>query len=197
MNAHDVFLRFTPIVDGDHPKVRALAHDLAGGQQDPTAVARVCFDWVKHEIRHTVDYQCENVTCSASDVLRERTGFCYAKSHLLAALLRANRIPAGFVYQRLALDNRGSAFCLHGLNAVWLADVGWYRVDARGQRDDLKAEFDPPREVLPYTNGVRGEQLFPQIAADPLPLVIDSLRRYRTRTELERNLPDDININPK
>jgi len=37
------------------------------------------------------------VTCKASDVLIYGTGYCYAKSHLLAALLRANAIPAGFV----------------------------------------------------------------------------------------------------
>jgi diadenosine tetraphosphatase ApaH/serine/threonine PP2A family protein phosphatase len=33
------------------------------------------------------------------------------------------------VYQRLALDARGEAFCLHGLNAVWLPKIGWYRID--------------------------------------------------------------------
>jgi len=39
------------------------------------------------------------VTCSASEVLREGTGICFAKSHLLAALLRAVGIPAGLCYQ--------------------------------------------------------------------------------------------------
>jgi len=145
---------------------------------------------VRDEVRHSVDYRLDPVTCSASEVLQERTGFCYAKSHLLAALLRASGIPAGFVYQRLALDDLGHAFCLHGLNAVWLPEVGWYRIDARGNRADLRATFDPPREVLPYAVAVPGERLFPQVWAEPVPLVIDALRRHRTRAELEANLPD-------
>ncbi|WP_338430147.1 transglutaminase domain-containing protein [Synechococcus elongatus] len=37
-------------------------------------------------------------------MLEYRTGYCYAKSHLLVALLRACSIPAGFCYQRLSFD---------------------------------------------------------------------------------------------
>lgn len=32
-------------------------------------------------------------------------GICFAKSHLLAALLRCKSIPAGFCYQKLILDD--------------------------------------------------------------------------------------------
>ena len=49
---------------------------------------------------------------------------CYAKSHLLAGLLRANGIPAAFVYQRLRLNDDGPLFCLHGLNGAYLPDIG-------------------------------------------------------------------------
>jgi len=153
-------------------------------------VIRACFEWVRDRIPHTVDAGLDPVSCSASEVLREGTGFCYAKSHLLAALLRANGVPAGFVYQRLALDERGTRFCLHGLNAVWLPAAGWYRLDPRGNREDLRAEFDPPREVLPYACRVSGERLFPGIRAEPLTLVVDALWRHRTRAALEANLPD-------
>jgi transglutaminase-like putative cysteine protease len=143
------FLRVTPVIDWDQPPVLALAGELGQAGCSQVDVARACFEWVRDEIAHSSDHGLDPVTCSASDVLKERTGFCYAKSHLLAALLRANGIPAGFVYQRLALDARGEAFCLHGLNAVWLPEIGWYRIDPRGNRRDLIAGFDPPREMLP------------------------------------------------
>jgi hypothetical protein len=42
---------------------------------------------------------------------------------------------------------------LHGLNAVYLMDYGWYRVDPRGIRTDISAQFEPPRERLPFTPG--------------------------------------------
>lgn len=180
-------------MDWRHPAVRALARGLARGR-GPLGVVRACFEWVRDRIPHTVDGGLDPVTCSASEVLREGTGFCYAKSHLLAALLRANGVPTGFVYQRLALDPRGTTFCLHGLNAVWLPAVGWYRLDARGSRADLRADFDPPREVLPYACRVRGERVFPGIWAEPHGIVVEALRRHRTRAVLEANLPDAADL---
>jgi transglutaminase-like putative cysteine protease len=194
MNPAEPFLRVTSVVDGDHPEIRELAHELSRGRESQQDVARACFEWVRDEVRHTVDYRLDTVTCAASEVLKERTGFCYAKSHLLAALLRVNGIPTGFAYQRLALDDQGSAFCLHGLNAVWLPQVGWYRLDPRGNRNDLQAHFDPPREVLPFACVVPGERLFPRAWAEPLPIVVEALRRYRTRMELEANLPDAADL---
>ena len=185
----------TQVVDWRHPAVGALARTLARGR-GPLGVIRACFEWVRDRIPHTVDAGLDPVTCSASEVLREGTGFCYAKSHLLAALLRANGVPAGFVYQRLALGEGGGAFCLHGLNAVWLPAVGWYRLDARGNRADLSADFDPPREVLPYACRVRGERLFPGVRAEPLGIVVEALRRHRTRAVLERHLPDATDLDP-
>jgi GNAT superfamily N-acetyltransferase len=188
MTALEPFTRATTVVDWRHRAVRSRARDLARGRG--SATVRACFEWVRDRIPHTVDHGLERVTCAASEVLREGTGFCYAKSHLLAALLRANGIPTGFVYQRLALDDRGERFCLHGLNAVWLPQTGWYRLDARGNRDDLHAACDPPREVLPYACRRPGERLFAGIRAEPLPLVIEALRTHRTRAVLEANLPD-------
>ena len=191
MTTLEPFRRATAVVDWDQPEVLAVALQLARGKVLPVDVARSCFEWVRDEVSHTVDYRLEQVTCTASEVLRERTGFCYAKSHLLAALLRANGIAAGLVYQRLALDRQAMGFCLHGLNALWLPDVGWYRIDARGNRDDLRAGFDPPREHLPFACVVPGEQLFSEVWAEPLRRVVDALRRHATRGEFEANLPGE------
>jgi transglutaminase-like putative cysteine protease len=191
LTALEPFGRATTVVDWRHPVIRALARELSRGRRS-VEVARACFEWVRDRIPHTVDHGLDRVTCAASEVLREQTGFCYAKSHLLAALLRANDVPTGFVYQRLALDDQ--RFCLHGLNAVWLPEVGWYRVDPRGNREDLRADFDPPREVLPYACQRQGERLFAGIWAEPLPVVVNALRRHRTRVDLETNLPDAADL---
>ena len=122
------YLAATDVIDWQHPAVLAQAAELAAGQLGEGTVAKACFEWVRDHIHHSVDYQLNPVTCRASDVLAHRTGYCYAKSHLLAALLRANGIPAGFCYQRLSIDDSGAPYCLHGLNAVYLNDFGWYRV---------------------------------------------------------------------
>ncbi len=109
-----------------------------------------CFEFVRDSIKHSWDYQLNPVTCKASDVLLYGTGYCYAKSHLLAALLRANHIPAGLCYQRLTIENDVPPYCLHGLNAVYLKQHGWYRMDARGNKAGVNAEFVPPIEKLAF-----------------------------------------------
>ncbi|MEZ0154964.1 MAG: transglutaminase family protein [Candidatus Reddybacter sp.] len=49
---------------------------------------------MRDQISHSLDSQQNPVTYRASSVLEYGTGYCYAKSHLLVALLRANSIPA-------------------------------------------------------------------------------------------------------
>jgi transglutaminase-like putative cysteine protease len=186
----DPYLRHTDVIDWRHPDVSALAATLAEGAGDRLLVARRCFEWVRDEIKHSRDYGLQAVTCTASDVLRIGSGYCYAKSHLLAALLRANRIPAGFCYQRLTKDGIGPPFCLHGLNAVYLPDFGWYRIDARGNNAEVQADFRPPEEKPAYPIAVAGEADLPEIHVDPLPAVIQALRAYETADALWEALPD-------
>jgi hypothetical protein len=176
------------VIDLGSSEVTRLAARLAAG--DDKATAERCFRFVCEEIKHSFDYQLNPVTCSASEVLAHRTGYCYAKSHLLCALLRVNKIPAGLCYQRLSGDGIGGPYCLHGLNAVFLPNVGWYRVDARGNRDDIDAQFTPPDECLAFATDLPGEYDLPDIYPTPLPTIISALRQHDTWDSLYRNLPD-------
>lgn len=182
------YLESCDIVDFHDPAVLRLSGDLTG--DDERSTAQRCFESVRDEIRHSSDYKLNPVTCAASDVLLHKTGYCYAKSHLLCALLRANRIPAGMCYQRLTINGDAPPFCLHGLNAIFLSDVGWYRVDARGNRSDICAEFCPPREQLAFTTNHPGESDLPDIHARPLPIVVNCLNSYGTWDQVFNNLPD-------
>jgi transglutaminase-like putative cysteine protease len=186
----EIYLQTSEIIDWQNPAIVELAKTLALGQSDPIAIARSCFEWVRDEIRHSYDYQMNPVTCRASDVLRYGTGYCYAKSHLLAALLRANKIPAGLCYQRLSLDDTGAPYCLHGLNAVYLPEIGWYRMDARGNRSGVDAQFTPPVEQLAFKIQLPEEAEFPIIFAEPLNIVVAALERHLLWDELLKNLPD-------
>jgi transglutaminase-like putative cysteine protease len=184
------YLSASTYIDFETPDVRAAARRLAEGRASEAEVARACFEFVRDEIRHSVDFKLNPVTCKASDVLRHGTGYCYAKSHLLAALLRANGIPAGLCYQRLSVGTEGAPYCLHGLNAVYLKDTGWYRIDARGNKSGIDARFDPPRERLAFPVREREERMLPEIWAEPLPVVVETLARYDTWDQVLDNLPD-------
>lgn len=66
-------------------------------------------EFVRDSISHSADINEDAITCNASEVLKSGHGICFAKSHLLAALLRCKSVPAGFCYQKwIRLDARGS-----------------------------------------------------------------------------------------
>ncbi len=186
----DNYLKHTDVIDWQHPLVLAKAKELAIAGEDPIVIAGSCFEWVRDHIKHIDDYNIQEVSCSASEVLKSGSGICYAKSHLLAALLRANSIPTGFCYQRLSRDDIGPPFCLHALNAVHLPGYGWYRIDARGNKEGVNAQFMPPDEQLAFSVQIRGEVNLPEIWYDPLPVIVEVLRQYNTKDELWENLPD-------
>ncbi|HEY6464954.1 MAG TPA: transglutaminase family protein [Candidatus Acidoferrales bacterium] len=190
MQPLDLFLRATEIVDWQNPAVFAKSRELASGAPDQTEVARRCFEWVRDDIQHSSDFHRNPVTCVASDVLKEGTGYCYAKSHLLAALLRANGIPTGFSYQRLSVYDNGAPYSLHGLNAVQLPEFGWYRIDARGNKPCVNAQFHPPTEQLAFHLNFPEERAFPEILPDPLPIVVNALHAHETWDAMLANLPD-------
>ncbi len=184
------YLSPSEVIDWSDPKILALAKQIASGHKTSTAIAKACFEWVRDEIFHSFDYQMNPVTCRASDVLRYRTGYCYAKSHLLAALLRANKIPAGFCYQRLSIDDQGAPYSLHGFNAIHLPEIGWYRVDVRGNKEGVDAQFSPPQERLAYGTRFAEEADFQAILAEPLQMVVEALQAQNTWDDMLHNLPD-------
>jgi len=184
------YLAASQTIDCDHPAVADKARQLAVGCATEEAIALSCFEFVRDHIRHSGDFQLNPVTCVASDVLLHRTGYCYAKSHLLAALLRANSIPAGLCYQRLSLGAATAKFCLHGLNAVYLKQHGWYRIDPRGNKPGVEARFSPPQESLAFPMLGEWELDLPEVWPEPLPVVIHALTAHATVEEVGNNLPD-------
>lgn len=190
MTAMKEFLQATAIIESDHPAIVAAAAEIAGDAATDEEVARRCFLWVRDTVRHSSDCDIPVVTCTASEVLQHRVGFCYAKSHLLAALLRARGVPAALCYQRLAFDHTGSAFFLHGLVAVHLPRHGWYRVDPRGNKAGVTSDFCPPVERLPFAPELDGERDIPERFPDALACVVSTLQRWPTADDVRAHLPD-------
>ncbi|HIV71021.1 MAG TPA: transglutaminase family protein [Candidatus Aquabacterium excrementipullorum] len=184
------YLAASTYIDHGHPDVVAQAAAIARQATSTLDLVKRCFEFVRDEIQHSHDFKRNPVTCKASDVLRHGTGYCYAKSHLLAALLRANGVPTGLCYQRLSVSDAGAPYCLHGLNAVWLAEHGWYRIDARGNKPGIQAAFTPPIEALAFAIREPMERDLPEIWAEPLPCVVKVLEKYTDEDEVARHLPD-------
>jgi len=186
------YLAANAVVDSDHPTVVAKAKALALDLHNDLKIAQKCFEYVRDEIDHSGDVPAVITTYKASEVLEHKTGWCYAKSHLLAALLRANKIPAGLCYQRLSQGESGPPYSLHGLNAVYLKDFGWYRIDPRGNKPKVDAQFTPPQEQLAFVIQDENEGDFETIYEAPLTEVAQALQCNSDYKTMVQNLPDRV-----
>jgi transglutaminase-like putative cysteine protease len=183
------------IIDWQTPAVRQKALELTQSLSDEIDKARCLYEWVRDSIPHTHDAGLDVVTCTASEVLRHGTGICFAKSHLLAALLRAVGIPAGFCYQVLRIDPPvDNEPVLHGLNGVYLSSLGrWIRLDARGNTNGIDAQFSIRKERLAFAMDPEFDEfIYEAIFTSPAPSVVESLRMYTSLDELWQDLPQSL-----
>lgn len=146
------YLENSKYIDFDNAEVRRKARELRNVSSTEIELIQSTYYFVRDEIKHSWDVQDKRVTVSASDVLREGVGICWAKSNLFAALLRANGVPCGFSHQRLTLgDTPDTGYCIHSLNTVYVSALDkWIRLDARGNTDKIHAEFSLEEDVLAF-----------------------------------------------
>jgi transglutaminase-like putative cysteine protease len=157
-------------------EIIALAGDLRRASADDAAFAHAAYDWVRDQVAHSVDVQDPRVTLTAGEVLSMRVGLCHAKSHLLVALLRAQGVPSGLCYQRLAFDGPGSPHCVHGLVAIFV-NGEWHREDPRGNKPGVNAQFSLTEECLAYRiDPALGEIDYPDVYIAPAAPVVAALR---------------------
>ncbi|WP_296849534.1 transglutaminase family protein [uncultured Methanobrevibacter sp.] len=151
------YLIETPSIDYMNPLIRDKVRTLMDQSEDDLDYIKRSYIFVRNDIPHSWDIKTEVVSRTASDVLKNKTGICWTKSCLLAALLRANGIPSGISYQLLTrADDDSEGYMIHALNTVYLKDFNkWIRLDARGNKENINAYFSLDEEHLAYT--VRSE----------------------------------------
>lgn len=194
---HD-YLAADAVVEADAEPVRALAAQLRAEHGDDVAFTRAAFEWVRDEVAHSWDAKDPRVTCTATEVLTERVGLCYAKSHLLAAVLRAEGVPTGLCYQILtdatAAPVPEDEYMVHGLVAVHL-DGGWHRLDPRGNKPGVDARFSLDEEHLAWpVRPELGEQDLPEVHVVPHPVVLAALASADDVLELCGRLPGSLSV---
>lgn len=147
------YLKETECIDFRHPLVQAKKEELQKASIDTLDYIRRAYHFVRDEIVHSWDAKRTVVSKSASEVLANKTGICWTKSCLLAALLRANGIPSGLSYQKLtrADADASDGYIIHALNTVYVEELSrWLRMDARGNKETVHAQFDTEKEILAF-----------------------------------------------
>lgn len=189
------YLKSTEIIDYGAANIQELTSEFELKNLEEIELIKVVYEYVRDNISHSFDIDGTHVTCKASEVLKHREGICYAKSHLLAALLRGLGIPTGICYQRLILsDEKAPYLILHGLNAVYVSsEKRWIRIDPRGNKEGVDAQFSLVNEQLAFeVRKDKGEEDILEIFEEPDPNVVDTLNTCKTVEDLYHNLPKDI-----
>lgn len=195
-NLADYLIEIPPIIRFDTALVKEKIKTIESESDTEKERAKIAFEFVRDKIHHSFDSKNKIVTIEAEDVLKACDGICFAKSHLLATLLRAMNIPCGFCYQRVLrkTNDYDSGFALHGLNAVYLKEYGWFRLDPRGNKPGVDAQFSVKPEKLAYPiRPELGEIDYPTVFTKPLDSVIDSMRNSKDSFELFFKRPEIIN----
>ncbi|WP_282939599.1 transglutaminase domain-containing protein [Paenibacillus sp. RC67] len=190
------YLTESDIIDFSHPAIQAAAQRIKREYDDEQTIVKAAFEFVRDEIDHSWDIQGSLVTRTASEVLQHRQGICYAKSNLLAALLRSLSVPTGFCYQKLTLgDTPDTGYCIHALNAVYLSSLErWIRLDVHGNKEGVQAEFSTTEEKLAFPIRSHYEEIdYPVIYAEPNAKTMDTLANNTDVLTMYLNrLPTDL-----
>ncbi|MDF2987621.1 MAG: acetylornithine/succinylornithine aminotransferase [Eubacterium sp.] len=175
------YVKADSLIDFTSNLVSSLAEKLELSEMDEISATKRAYEYVRDNFPHTFDVDGKEVACSASDVIKLGHGICYAKAHLLTALLRYAGIPAGICYQRICLDTpavqnfqklsgisglspepgqqstsgeipQGKRLVLHAVNAVYLKSLNrWVRMDVRGNTNGINAQFSLEHEHLAFS----------------------------------------------
>ncbi|MBE5867051.1 MAG: GNAT family N-acetyltransferase [Lachnospiraceae bacterium] len=192
----DEYLAVSKYINWNDNCIIAKADEFKQKYNDELSLVKAVYEFVRDEIKHSWDVQDKRVTKSATEVLEQGVGICWAKANLLAALLRACGIPTGICYQRLTLgDVPETGFCIHALNAVYIRSLDkWIRLDARGNKTAVDAQFDLEQERLAFP--VRkdlGEEDYGIIYANPSAKLMKVLEENTDALYMYLNcLPDSI-----
>jgi len=114
------YLKPEPLIQSDHPRIRAQARAIIGRELEPARAAELLLHWVADHVDKTVAAHLP----SAVQVLARRRGDCNEHTVLYVALARAVGLPARAAAGLVLLDGR---FYYHAWAEVYLGD--WVAVD--------------------------------------------------------------------
>lgn len=193
-NIEDYLDEIPPIIQFATPLIQKKIYEIEFQTPSLHERAKIAFETARDGIQHSFDRKGTIITIGAEETLQKKEGICFAKSHLLAALLRGMGIPTGFCYQRvLRKGTIESGYALHGLNAVYLKEKGWFRLDPRGNKPGVDSQFSMDVEKLAYPIRTElGEVDYPNVFTSPLPSVLKSMRESPDCNALFYNRPETL-----
>ncbi|MBI4838085.1 MAG: transglutaminase domain-containing protein [Nitrospirae bacterium] len=127
----EAYLSATPLIQSEDPRIKKLAREIVGSEENSLKAARLLYEWVFNNIKKT-----PSITIpSAVDVLNAKKGDCNEHTTIYVALARAIGLPSQML---VGLVYRQGAFYYHAWPEVfagkWIAmdpTLGEFPVDAK------------------------------------------------------------------
>jgi len=192
-----IFLQEDYYVDYSSGIIRSKASELFSENMTDLEKAKAAYSFVRDKISHSFDCDAEIITARASDVLLHKTGICHAKANLLAALLRSQSIPTGFCFEHITLaDDDSLGYCVHAFNAV-LLNKKWIKLDARGNKQGVNAEFSDDEPILAYPiRKEYDEYFFDGVFANSHKETMQMLEKAKSLQDIMDNIPEYVMESP-
>ena len=169
------FLRATWFIDSDHPSIAGRSLSVTEGCKDEREKAVALFEFVRDGIAYNPYGPIrEKERYTASATLERGYGYCIQKATLLAALLRAARIPAALIFAdirnvlipaTLKKTIGTDIFVCHCYNNI-LINGKWHKATPAFD-SAMSSKLDVP--VVRFDG--RGDAVFPPTTADGRPFV--------------------------
>lgn len=173
------YLQPSENIESDDPALSKKARELAAGATNCVQVLERLAKWAYDEIPYVIPGG-----GSAKRTFALREGECGGHSRVLAAMLRANGIPARTPMGGMYVPLYGGSFGQHMWTEVWLGDeIGWLPVDCTaGQStfldaghirlsDDITA-FSP-KEIRVLDHEPKQAKVAAARRTDAMPLMVD------------------------
>lgn len=154
------YLQPSPLIQSDDRGVVDHANRAAAGLTDPAQIARSMEKYVRENLKKR---NMSTVLASAAEVAKSLEGDCTEHAVLLAAMLRAQRIPSRIVTGLVYIENL-SSFCGHMWTEAWLGGQ-WVPLDATLGRGGIGA-----------AHLKMGESSFSEKAVAPVAVFLPMLR---------------------
>lgn len=168
MEDFEIYLKPTFFIDSDSKEIINLANKLTENTNDVREKAKSIFYWTRDEILYDPyeSFTFEKKDYKASNIIKQKKGWCVQKACVLAALARSLRIPSRLhfgdirnhrVPEKLIKAMKTNLFVYHGYTELYI-DGSWLKATpafniSLCQKFDLKTvEFDGIHDgMLPET----------------------------------------------
>lgn len=186
-----LYLENSEIIDFKSDEVQKICKKFEEFSDDEILLAEKAFYFVQNEFPHSSDCKKTELAISASDVIKNGHGICFAKSHLYAAILRNFGIPCGFCYQILCAKKENH-FYPHSFNAVYFKNLNrWVKLDVRGNKPGQNAKFSLDKEMLAYNPDFRKNEItLPLIYTRPFKKAVECMKKCKDKPEFFKHLND-------